>query len=87
LKIPAASELAIKSNYLYTNNMDDLVVFDLSNITSPHLVNRINGAFPQISQKYPPFNGVYFECPDPSKGIVVGWEEKLLNETPKCRRN
>lgn len=86
LKVPAASELAIKSNFLYTNNLDDLVVFDLSNINAPHLVKRVENAFPKINQEYPPFSNVYFECVDPSKGVVVGWEEKMVNELPKCRR-
>jgi hypothetical protein len=85
LKVAAASELAIKSGYLYTNNLDDLVVFDLSDINSPRLSNRVENAFPQINQEYPPFNGVYFECVDPSKGVVIGWEEKQL-DNPKCRR-
>src|SRR5690242_18709881 len=35
LKIPTCSEISIKANYLYTNNLNDLVVFDISNITSP----------------------------------------------------
>jgi hypothetical protein len=85
LKVAAASELAIKSGYLYTNNLDDLVVFDLSDINSPRLVNRVENAFPQINQEYPPLTGVYFECVDPSKGIVIGWEEKQIDQ-PKCRR-
>jgi hypothetical protein len=85
LKVAAASELAIKSGYLYTNNLDDLVVFDLSDISSPRLVNRIENAFPQVNQEYPPFAGVYFECVDPSKGVVIGWEEKQIDQ-PKCRR-
>jgi hypothetical protein len=85
LKVPAASELAIRSNHLYTNNLDDLVVFDISNITSPQLVNRLENAFPQINQEYPPVSGVYFECVDPSKGIVIGWEQKQL-DNPQCRR-
>lgn len=85
LKVPAASELAIRSNHLYTNNIDDLVVFDISSITSPQLVNRVENAFPQISQEYPPITGAYFECVDPSKGVVIGWEQKQLNN-PQCRR-
>lgn len=85
LNVPAASELAVKSGFLYTNNMDDLVVFDISDIISPKLVHRVENAFPQISQEYPPVNGAYFECVDPSKGVVVGWEEKLI-DNPKCRR-
>ena len=85
LKIPSATELAIKSNYLYTNHFNDLVVFDLSDISSPRLVSRLTNAFPQISQNYPSFTGVQFECPDPSKGIIIGWKEQMI-ENPKCRR-
>lgn len=87
LKVPSATEISIKSNFLYTNNLNDLVVFDLSSITSPQLVNRIQGAFPLINQNYPPVDFGYFECVDPSKGYVIGWEEKMVNEEPKCRRN
>jgi hypothetical protein len=85
LKVAAATELAIKSGYLYTNHLNDMVVFDLSDISSPRLVNRLENAFPQIGQEYPPFSGVYFECVDPSKGVVIGWEEKQV-DNPKCRR-
>jgi hypothetical protein len=85
LKVAAATELAVKSGYLYTNHLNDMVVFDLSDITSPRLVNRLENAFPQIGQEYPPFSGVYFECVDPSKGVVIGWEEKQI-DNPKCRR-
>jgi hypothetical protein len=85
LKIPLCTELAIKSNKLYTNNLNDLVVFDLANVAAPQLVNRVQDAFPAIDQSYPPFTNTYFECADPSKGIVIGWERKMIHQ-PKCRR-
>ena len=85
LNIPLCAELAIKSNFLYTNNLDDLVVFDISNILSPQLVSRLEDAFPNESQLYPPMANVYFECVDPSRGIVIGWERKMI-DNPKCRR-
>lgn len=85
IKIPGASELAIKANYLYTNNINDLVVLDISNIASPQVVNRVADAFPPVDQSYPPASRGYFECPDASKGTVIGWEEKLI-DNPKCRR-
>ena len=85
LSIPLCSELAIKSNFLYTNNLDDLLVFNISNIQSPQLVSRMEGAFPNEGQQYPPMSNVYFECVDPSKGIVIGWEKKII-DNPKCRR-
>jgi hypothetical protein len=85
LKVPMSSEIAIKSGYLYTNNLNDMVVFDLSNVSSPQLVKRVADAFPVIDQSFPPAAHGYFECADPSKGIVIGWEKKIVSE-PKCRR-
>lgn len=85
LKVPWCTEVAVKGAYLYTNNLNDLVVFDISDPQEPRLVKRLSNAFPTISQTYPPQNGVYFECADPSKGVVVGWERRKV-ENPKCRR-
>jgi hypothetical protein len=85
LKIPWCTEVAVKGSYLYANNLNDLLVFDIANPQSPQLVKRLANAFPSINQTYPPENGVYFECADPSKGIVVRWERKKV-ENPKCRR-
>ncbi len=85
LKVPLATEIAIKQNFLYTNNLNDLVVFNLANIAAPQLVNRIADAFPAIDQTHPPFSNTYFECPDPAKGIVTAWENKMI-ATPKCHR-
>lgn len=85
LKIPLCTEISIKSGYLYTNNQSDLVVFDISNLSAPKLVNRLANAFPPVNQAYPPFSNVYFECPDPSKGIVIDWIKTTV-KGPKCRR-
>lgn len=85
LKVPYSTEIAIKGNYLYTNNLNDLVVFDISNIQSPRLVKRVEKVFPAVNQKYPPYNNVSFECPDPSKGTIVKWELKTSIKV-FCRR-
>lgn len=85
LKVPMATEIAIKSDHLYTNNLNDLVVFNLTNVASPQLVSRIADAFPVIDQTHPQFTNTFFECADASKGIVVAWELKTLDK-PKCRR-
>jgi hypothetical protein len=85
LKVPFCSEIAVKGNYLYVNNLNDLLVFDISNVAAPQLIRRLPDAFPHINQQYPNVSGTFFECVDPSKGIVVRWEEKTLSN-PKCRR-
>ncbi len=85
LKVPMASEIAIKEDHLYTNNLSDILVFNLANIASPKLVHRIPDAFPVIDQTFPPFDNTAFECADSTKGIVIGWESKMITN-PKCRR-
>ncbi len=85
LKIPFCTEVAVKGNHLYANNLNDLVVFDITNPASPQLVNRLEDAFPAVTQLYPNVSDTYFECVDPDKGIVVGWERKTIIN-PKCRR-
>lgn len=62
-----------------------MVVFNLANIASPQLVHRIKDAFPVIDQTFPPFNNTSFECADSTKGIVIGWERKMITN-PNCRR-
>lgn len=84
LSIPFNTEMAIKSNRLFANSINDLVVIDLSNPLRPQEVSRIENAFPLISQTYPPNTGL-FVCPDPAKGVVVDWEYSRV-EKADCRR-
>jgi hypothetical protein len=85
--IPLASEIAIKSGFLYTNNLDDLVVLDIRNPLQVTVSKRIPNAFPAASQVRPQGVGAaFFECPDPSKGVVIDWVPADLNN-PKCRTN
>ncbi len=85
LNVPTSTEISIKGNYLYTNNCADMVVFDISNITAPVLVNRLVNAFPLTDQNYPPVFNCYFVCADASKGKIIDWELKKI-PTPSCRR-
>lgn len=82
-------ELAVKDGFIYTNNLADLVVIDINDLQNIREVNRLENAFPDLSLQYPPRDAsgstVYFECPDPSKGIVIGWTQQMITN-PKCRR-
>jgi len=85
-RIPLCTEISIKNGHLYTNNGPDLAVLDISKIKAPKVVRRLPDVFPATGQSYPDNvnGGTYFECPNPSKGIVVGWESAVLSD-PKCR--
>lgn len=84
LAIPFNTEMAIKGNHLYANSISDLLVISLVDPLHPSVVNKIKHAFPLIPQTYPPDVG-YFVCPDPSKGVVVGWKTEQV-EKANCRR-
>lgn len=83
LQIPGAQEISIKGHYLYSNNFNDLVIIDINDHERIRLLKRLANAFHLQDMNAPPESG-YFECIDPSKGRVVGWERKLLH-SPRCR--
>ena len=82
-------EVAVKNGFIYSNNFSDLVVIDINNLNSIREVSRTAGVFPDLALQYPPKSSAsgitYFECPDPSKGIIIGWKKQTLNH-PKCWR-
>lgn len=82
-------EVTVKNGLIYTNNFSDLVVIDASAINNVREVSRTVGVFPDLALQYPPKPDqstiVYFECPDPKKGIVVGWVRKTIDNA-KCWR-
>lgn len=85
LKIPFCNEVTLRGNYLYSNNVSDLIALNISNINNISVSSRIPNAFPAIQTQYPPQTGVYFECADNNKGMVFKWELKKVNN-PNCRR-
>jgi hypothetical protein len=85
IKIPGCNELAVKGDYLYVNNYDDMVVVDVSHLPEVAVTQRLQAVFRNSRQKYPPERGVLFECVDSSKGWVVDWQLTTINN-PKCER-
>lgn len=81
--IPGARELAVKDSILYVDNLVDLVALNVADPRNVRLVKRIENAFSPTA--YPPLHNVRFECPDPEKGLVVGWEKAEL-ANPPCYR-
>lgn len=85
ININGAQEMAIKGQTLYANNLNDLVVVDITDYASVKEVGRLKNVFHLVNQYRPPGEG-YFECIDASKGTVVGWEQKKL-QSPRCKTN
>ncbi len=78
LKLLGANEISIKNNYLYTNSYSDLIVIDLNNIDSPHIVKRVGSAFAAHGFLPEPPERGYYECIDLTKGVVTGWAKDSI---------
>lgn len=83
IPIAGAQEISILDHYLYTNTFNDLLVIDISAPENLTVTKTIENAFTLTSSIIPPESG-YFECVDPSKGVVVGWTKKKIF-SPKCK--
>jgi len=81
VEIPGCQELSVQNNLLYANNHNDLVVVDITNLTSVSEVGRVPSAFNIIANR-PPGSG-WAECIDPAKGTVVTWDRGTLHH-PTC---
>jgi len=82
IKAGGAQEVAVKNGLIYTNSQNDLVILKIEN-NKLQVVKRLPAAFGQLSSPaLPPERGP-FECPDRSKGIVIGWQKKTLIN-PAC---
>ena len=75
---------AVKDNWLYADNFSNLLVIDIANPKAPKVAKSIPNAIPV--HNYPSLTGVYFECADDKKGIVVDWEKVDMDKQPKCYR-
>lgn len=75
IAVHGCTQLSIKDGYLYTNNLDDLVVLDLGTPGQVREVGRIKEAFPQFRYQHPlarPEEKGFYECPR-YDSVVVGW--------------
>jgi hypothetical protein len=80
IAIPGNMDFSVRQGILYADNITDLVLVDISQPATPVYVNKIPQVFPV--QQFPDEFGP-FECADPSRGIVVGWEKTTLTNA-KC---
>jgi hypothetical protein len=86
ITIPATKDLAVKGDLLYADSQKDLLVFDISDLQNPELLERIEDVFNTAANIAPGFTTQQIE---PSKGLVVDWKkvkrEELCNGN--CQSN
>ncbi len=78
ISLPGNTEMAVKGNYVYANNYDDIVVIDISQLV-PVVVKRLPNMFSSLSgiSGYPwmsPPQSGYYDCPRfYNDSVVVSW--------------
>lgn len=82
IPIPGSVDMAIKGTTLYVDSYVDLVAIDIADPLNAAEVSRIEDAFPYLTP-WPWTLGDFVagspvEPPDASLGVVVGWEETLI---------
>ena len=82
ITIPASKDLAVKGTLLYADSHKDLLVFDISDLQNPELIERVEDVFNTSANIAPGFTTVQV---DASKGVVVDWKEVKREEV--CEGN
>ncbi|MCD8528820.1 MAG: hypothetical protein LRY27_02335 [Chitinophagales bacterium] len=85
IKIDGITDVAIKQNTLYANQENDIVAINITDLMAIDETARFADVYEVDVNQFPVGYNGYFECVDGSKGIVVSWEEAVL-ENPKCFR-
>jgi hypothetical protein len=81
INILGNNDMAIKDDVLYADHNGDLKAIRLNGFTSLAVQDSLTLADWNLG--VPPPRGFYFECVEPSKGIVIGWREIEI-ESPRC---
>ena len=77
IEIPGNVDMAIKDDILYADSYIDLVAIDISNVTNPIEVKRVEDVFPYTT---PPLADESFRIAkvEEEKGVVIDWEIKKV---------
>lgn len=81
IQIVGNSDMAIRNDILYADHLGNLIAITISDLNN---INKV-GSLPlqNWDQGVPPPAGAYFECVDPSKGLVIRWNKVEL-DSPEC---
>ena len=85
IQIIGNEDIAIKGNILYADNITDLVAIDISDLDNIQVTSRTENLYSESKKNYPDGYSGYFECVEADRGIIIGWEEAVL-DNPKCLR-
>ncbi|MCK9480640.1 MAG: hypothetical protein M0R38_02630 [Bacteroidia bacterium] len=79
-KIPGCYDMAVKANTLFANVGFNLIAINIADPINAKYVSMIesktnNNSNPDVTSSIRNENGeIIFKCPDPDKGMVIGWK-------------
>ena len=91
IQIPGNVDIAIKDQFVYADMGVGMATINIQDLSNPVLTHFDQTYLGEKHQQRPPQNmisafsdeKVYFECPDPSKGMIISWENKEILK-PDC---
>lgn len=83
ITVPGSAEVAVKNNTILASSATDLVSINMDDPKSPRETGRLKDAFPFMMPADASRLRNY-ETPDPTKGAVVGWKERITVEESPC---
>jgi len=94
IRIPGNVDIAIKNQIVYADLGTGLATIDIHDLSAPTLTNFDQEYLNKKWQQRPPSHlihsfpssKIYFECPDPSKGMIIYWETQEIPQ-PECYLN
>jgi len=85
ISIPGNYDIAIRNNFLYADNLTDLVTININDLNAVEEVHRIKDVYDGTYMWSPLSYRGWFECVDTTKGMVVGWQKAKLDD-PRCNK-
>ncbi len=83
VQILGVASISVEGEYLFASAFSDLVTIDVSDPSRVRELDRDSGFFGEVP-KFPQGYSEYFECYDPSRGALLGWETFPL-QNPQCK--
>ncbi len=87
IEIPGNMDMAVKDSILFADSFVDLVALDISDINNIREVGRVDSIFPYSLPPITDQNVFPMGEIDPEKGIVVGWETRLIEQEVLVQNN
>ena len=80
IEIPGNMDMAIKDSILFADSFIDLVALNINDIYNIREVGRVDSIFPYTLPPLTEQNQLPYGTIDAAKGIVVGWEAKIVEQ-------